>query len=289
MHEINREVTHWLALISFFLSYLFEPLSTAFLILIAMDRYIHLKYLTTHGTIMTKRRAKILTQVCIVTSLCFTTATVLSMMNGIYDLLNLILAAVYMSMLIAITTFYVIAYRSIKRRVRDSSVFFTEGKRRWPAIRNKGIFRGIVLILLSLITCYAPYVILTIKRGALHLAGKTDNDITYALAFAYGFKCLSASINAIMLIVFNKEYKRSIVRSFLNSCARRTRVGPLTSLNERHTIGKLESQFADRQNNMKRRHCVERGMGTVDNNVMISDKDDQIQRDDAGKVGDGSR
>lgn len=289
MHKIDREVTHWLALTSFFLSYLFEPLSAALLILIAMDRYIHLKFLTTYSTIMTKRRAKILTKVCIVANLCFTTAIVLSMINGIYDLLNLILAAVYMSMLIAVTTFYITAYRSVKRRVRDFSVSFIERKQKWPANRNAGIFRGIVLILLSLIACYAPYVVLTIRRGAMHLSGKTNNDITNTLAFAYGFKCLSASINVIILIAFNKEYKRFMVTSFSNRCARRTRVCPLTSLTGRHTIGILESQYANQKNKMTRRYCMERGIETVDNNFMISEKDDQIKRNEAGKVGEGSR
>ena len=34
---------------------------------------------------------------------------------------------------------------------------------------------------------------------------------------------------------------------------------------------------------------MERGIETVDNNFMISEKDDQIKRNEAGKVGEGSR
>ena len=265
MHNIEKTATHWLALTSFFLSYLFEPLSAALLVCIAMDRYIHLRYLTTYGTIMTKRRAKILISICIAVNVCLTAAAVLSMVNGVYDILNLILAAVYISMLTAVATFYVRAYRSVSRRVRDSSVRSMRRNGRWSRNTNRFLFRGIVLILLSLIACYSPYVFLTIGRCALHLAGKADNQITYILALAYGIKCLSATINATMLIVFNKEYRRFLVTSFSSSCGRKITVSLLASPADRSTTDKHRSQFPDPQNRTEGKQYSGRIITTAEN------------------------
>ena len=279
MDNIDRDVTHWLALVSFFVSYLFEPLSAHLLILVAMDRYIHLRYLTRYSIIMTKRRAKTLTKVCVSINICFTTALVFAMMKGVYETLNLILVTVYIIMLMAVTAFYITAYRSVKRRVRDSTISSTGYQRRRSTNGNKSIFRGIVVILLSLLACYAPFIFLTIGRSVLHLAGRTDHEITFTLALAYGIKCLSASINAIVLITMNKEYKRYVLKSISNSCGRGTRVSQLASPEDMSTIENAGSKHADcqqntetadEQQNTKKRQCVERVVKTAGRNVITS-------------------
>ena len=279
MDSIDREVTHWLALVSFFLSYLFEPLSAALLILVAMDRYIHLRYLTRYSIILTKRRAKTLTKACISINICFTTSLVVAMMNGVYEILNLTLITVYIIMLMAVTMFYVTAYRSVKTRVRDSTISSTGYQRRRSTNGNKSIFRGIVVILLSLLACYAPFIFLTIGRSVLHLAGRTDHEITFTLAFAYGIKCLSASINAIVLIAMNKEYKRYVLKFISNRCGRGTRVSQLASPEDMSTIENPGSKYADcqqntetaeAQKNSENRQCMERVIATAGKNLITS-------------------
>lgn len=214
MEHIDRLVTHWLALTSFFFSYLFEPLSLCLLILIAIDRHLHMKHLTNYFTVMTKKRAQIASVVCLGVNICFTVAIVLAMLNGVYDILSLILAVVFLLMITVVVILYLKTYRSIKTKVR---VLFnnTETQRRKPTQNeNKKLFQGIIYIIISLLLCYAPYVSLIIVRSILHLMGKTSNGTTYALALAYVFKCLSASNNALILILLNKGYKRHIWQIF---------------------------------------------------------------------------
>ena len=267
MEGMDRVTTQRLALMSAFFSYLLEPLSATLLITIAMDRYMHLRYLTTYRIIMTRRRAVVTITACLVANLCFTFAVMLSIIHGIHDIFSLILAGTYITMLSAVTVFYIRAYRSVQTRVKDSSVHLKRQTRRGPSKPNDAIFRGIAYILISLLICYTPYVLLRMAACILHIAGRPDKDAIYPLALAYVLKSLSASMNAIMLIILNKEYKR-FVRKFVfrRSSVKRIRVSPLEtrmSKIDRRVMDGIASQIEDRQGQASK-GCINRtGIATI--------------------------
>lgn len=206
MQNIPAEIAYWLEMTSFFFSYLFEPLSACLLILIATDRYIHMLHLTTYRTIMTKRRAKIATGVCLVINIFFTTAVQVAIFHEVYIILNFALSAIYTLVIMVVAILYVKTVAAIKTKVRNLSIHGSQQQQQnMPRTDRKELYRGLMWLLSSLVACYVPFIVLRMVRVAIHLESDRVDEVTVALAVAYVFKCSNATINAVLLIVFNKQ------------------------------------------------------------------------------------
>ena len=192
--------------------YITGPFSGGMILIIAADRYIHMKYLTKYNIIMTRNRAWIL----IFMNFVFQCATAVSLLfaslNGYFTTEQPILVCAYLFMFGAAVALYQEAFRSISRRTRNSSVSIEPlavntgaTERRSPSY---DFSKTMMYILISLVICYLPFLTLTTTRSIIILCHRTmPFSLMYALLWTYILNFILSTLNPIIFITYNKELR----------------------------------------------------------------------------------
>ena len=213
--------------------------SSLFVLIIAIDRYIHMKHGLKYQMLLTKRRA-----ICLVIfNVVFTTNTVVTVIllpkyqeelllrNLLaYQIYRVVLSLTYLSFVLAIFVLYVNAYLSIKRAVASTidvvthdtaETNFNNGStskvsnltvqrygRRCPE-QDFGKIVGLVII--TLVFCLAPNLGISFyRRVALLTSAKyiPSNGLRIATRWTFFMMRLNSSINATIIILFSKELRK---------------------------------------------------------------------------------
>ena len=220
------------------LFYLATPFSGVMILIIAVDRYIHMKYLLKYNEIMTKRRALMTVSMNIVFQIITAVSLLFSSLNGYYSIQQPVLVAGYIIIMTAIVMLYFSAYRSIKRRTKNSSVGIelpsayhpvrrcsdNAGHRRsYPdrmlsdnsshrTVRRRHpdneFSRSMLYILLSLAICHAPFLILTATRSLmLETGNEISHTMMYVLLWTYNLNYCISTLNASIFIGCNRDLR----------------------------------------------------------------------------------
>ena len=217
--HIEGQFSEKFASVVYFLLFLFSPLSACLIIVIAADRYLHMHYLTKYNMVMTKRRAYVVVFLCFVINICFAISTELSLLYSYFHAHQMGLMLLYILMISVVFLLYLRSYRSIQSRVRSSCIHSVQESGSIPRTHNRlrdpnqEFFKGMMYVMISLVVCYIPFIIMTVVRSILHLTGHPINHtLNYALLWAYTLNFSNSSLNAIILIMLNKELKSQASR-----------------------------------------------------------------------------
>lgn len=172
-------------------------------VVISVDRYIHIAYLTRYSSVMTKNLARLLIFAAVIVTLGSIGFKILGLKFGFY-MYTLFISSISVFLgLIVIFTFYCQAYRSINDRMKDSSIN-KDMIRRSDARKE---FACVALVLLaSLFISVTPYLV-------LHPLSWYYGDQQWAIFLAnlfHVFVYLNSTINAIIIIYFDREIRNHL-------------------------------------------------------------------------------
>ncbi len=182
------------------------------IILIAVDRFIHMKYSVNYPVIITNRRAMKLVIFNIAFSLSLTATYVCALVYNFVFVYYLSMASIASVAFITLSVLYYNAYRSTKistTSLESSQVNIRKSSREFT--------RAVLFILGSLWICYSPFVAFSIIRHS----HAVDNVYAASVGF-FGSELLiylNSTINAVLFIAFNtklKEYSLSFLRCASN-------------------------------------------------------------------------
>ena len=220
--------------------------STSFVLIIAVDRYIHMKYALRYHTLMTKKRAII----SVIFNAIFTihmTVTVrflpkyqkefLSKHALAYRIYRVILSIVYVIIILIVFLLYITTYVAIKKKIKeapslgrksaDNNENTTESGNQAPNIcRNgkrsvdqefakaMGIVISILFLCLTPNLCIGVYerIVLLIRNGRY----QQSNATLTARYWTFLMMQLNSSLNAIIIIVFSRELRHYSMRFLRN-------------------------------------------------------------------------
>ena len=197
------------ALAEQFLSLLFAFISINMIVIITMDRFIHMKYSKMYNTVMSPKRSVHIILLNLSASIgIVTTFTFASIYDFYKTLVTIWLIAAYL-LLLTVTALYSYTFYNLRNQVKNMNSEIRQSIANQRADRR--FAKGMVVILCTLIACYVPVSITATVFGyqRASIDGASTRVMT-ALHFCYLLKYLNSSLNAIVFISFNKQIKAYI-------------------------------------------------------------------------------
>ena len=198
--------------------------SGCMIIVISIDRYIHIVYLTRYSSVMTKKLARLLIAAAVIVPLGSIGFKILGLKFGFYMYTLFISSISAFLGLIVILILYYQAYRSINDRMKDNSINNDDR----PDAR-KTFARVALLLLASLFVSLTPFLV-------LHPLSWYYGDKHWAIFLAnlfHVFVYMNSAINAIIIMYFDREIRNHLKESCVIASGRlmkgRDRVIPETS------------------------------------------------------------
>ena len=191
------------------LLYTFSQFSGLMILAIAVDRYIHMKYLVKYNLLMTNRRAVILVVFNIIATLLSSTIAVSGKMLNFGLASSLVPSLGLLGILFIQSVLYYRAYKSIRQRTGQLNL--NSGMQ--PAIEtvkkpNQEFCKSVLIILSSLWICYSPAALFTAMYNQEPDASWIMIGFFCALLLVY----INSSLNALILISFNRQLKAFVLQ-----------------------------------------------------------------------------
>ena len=203
-----------------FILYQISPFSALMIALIALDRYLHMKYLMRYNTIMTQARCKKLVLLNITLNFCSATLMTCSSLFHFYYIYHTIFTTVYILVILLTFIIYIATYKAIRNRTkiiklnRQNSSAITSQRDTDKAFATVTLF-----ILISLFICYVPNHGLMLMRSVVHLKGNlAQGSFLYVLLWAIIGSYANGSLNALALIFFSKKLRRYTLQCLKCRC-----------------------------------------------------------------------
>ncbi len=184
---------------------------TMFLI-VAIDRFIHMKYLTKYNTMMSEKRAAMLVFNNIGSSLSMAVVNVFGVLHDYYNTSHLVMN--FFAVTLYSTTFliYYRAYVSMSTRISQINTENSVRASKRPS-RNKEFARAVALILVVFAGCLTPFVIASTVKIVIYCPGCGNNEnILIAFYSTRALVCLTSTLNAVIFIYINRELRRYLLR-----------------------------------------------------------------------------
>ena len=189
----------------------FTNFSQLMTIAVAVDRYVHMKYLCRYAEIITSHRIIIFLIFTFSLSLAFASLFAFGNSNRFMFVPRVILFANATIIFVFVSVTYLHAYRAIIRRIGNrnlnASNFKPESAHRNP---NHDFARAILCVLISSLLCYAPYfVITTIKAYNDEHKVIIDRNHLFAIWLSSIIPVrFHSCFNSIFLILFDRTLRR---------------------------------------------------------------------------------
>ena len=198
-----------------FIASAIEGFSINMILIIAVDRYICLKHRNRYHLIMTHRRAALLTAANAVLNILNPIGFTFASLHGIYEIFTLFFLVLSFLIFGTVIISYIRVYLSIKNQIHNLNIDNDTTKATGRRSSDKEFAKAMLTILAILAMCYLPGTIaaaidfyMIINRRPENKAFKSTMNWLYLLPY------LNSSLNAVVIIVFNKEIKRKILRYF---------------------------------------------------------------------------
>ena len=185
--------------------------------LIALDRYIHMRFLNRYSAWMTSKRAIML--VIFNGCLCSFVAAVqiLAYTRNLYSSVLLVMNSVAIFLIVSTSIAYFYAYRSLNTRTKQLDFersapgpATTARRKRNP---TKEFLKAMIAVLSTLIFCFTPYVI---ASALAYVYRNTQmSEAKGVIIFFYisrCFVCMNSSLNATLFMALNKELRVYVLR-----------------------------------------------------------------------------
>ena len=211
---------------SLFFSFSLNQFSGDMILIVALDRYLHMKYLHKYPIKMTTKRGIVLVSLNVVFSIFMgTTAVFVSVFKGFY-IWHLIFVILDTLVIITIIILYIRMYFNVKKMVgslnlktninapANANGKSTAKDRRTSSPYNFTLARTVSFVLISMICSYLPYFLLgSISTYYYHVLNEEpSNELKIAVYFAIILVYMNASFSAIIFMSFNNRIKRFLAK-----------------------------------------------------------------------------
>ena len=202
------------------LTFMICQFSGIMVVIITLDRYLHMKYLTRYNTHMTKRRASFLIGMNL--NSCFVTGVVLTLatMNGFIFQFEVVLVSVYSALVCVIFLLYSKTFLTLRQRVNEMSTIHSKSRNDAESRQKAELIfaKGMIFVLLCTALCYTPcFLSGTIWAHRKYVKKEEPPQWLHSTLF---WTCVlmyaNSSFNPIAMLTFNtrlREYVRNFVLS----------------------------------------------------------------------------
>ena len=189
------------------LLHLFATISAYLILVIALDRFIRMRYMVKYGALMTKKRATALVIISTIPSLFDYILDMINTSGGIFRYLYI---AVYcghgLSVLMG-CILYVLAHWSLKKRIEDINLNTDVGRLEHRVATNlrrpnAEFSRAALLILVAITVCYMPRLATFLYRTVMGISYQLYED-----AWARFFILVNSTLNALIFICCNRDLR----------------------------------------------------------------------------------
>ena len=193
-------------------AFTFCQFSGVMILIMALDRYLQMKYLNRYPSVMTKKRALILILINAATSLICGILFTISSIYGFFFYINIVYLFADLAVLLTSFLVYLQAFMTLRTNVADSNI--RNDTSRSPIRRADVQFvKGVLFIMLALSICYMPYLITGIVV-ALEKRNQ-NNGVNQSLAISFYWSLLLVLavpfMNTLLLFLFNKKLKNFLL------------------------------------------------------------------------------
>eukprot|EP00112_Aurelia_sp_Birch-Aquarium-sp1_P025098 Seg818.10 transcript_id=Seg818.10/GoldUCD/mRNA.D3Y31 product="Melanocortin receptor 5" protein_id=Seg818.10/GoldUCD/D3Y31 len=182
---------------------------SAYLVLIvAIDRFLRMRYMLKYDSIMTKKKAAILIIVGMIPSAFEVVAKFVTPLIVIQPYYLITLYGVHVFALFVAYVVYALAYFSIRKRVQNINLS-PSAKSQDKIVKNRKspeseFAKASLLILVSMTICYSPTIAIDLY---LNFLGIPEENLEYPKAWTGFLALLNSSLNALLFICCNRELR----------------------------------------------------------------------------------
>ena len=184
-------------------------------LLVAIDRYFHMRLLTRYSEVMTKTRAVIFMLVNAAICLSFLIIQIVGYFEGFYSMFLIFyqFAAIFLSVIVS--SIYCHTFKSIEQRTRQSNLAATgrrdAGSRRDP---TKEFQKVMILIFAAMALCVTPIAVFSPVQFIYEKRKSYNEAITVCSFLARLLLCFNSTINATIFLIVNREIKGFLQQTF---------------------------------------------------------------------------
>ena len=202
-----------------FFAFTMGQYSGIMVVVMSIDRYLHMKYLNQYSSYMTSKRANILIFSGLVLSLVLGILQTSAIFFGLYVHFRICTLLANVVVFFIGISFYCKAFFALKSRVANSNISSNLSSSNGNNIRRADLqfAKGVLVILVSLSLCYFPYFLTGIIISFRIISANSRADIGEPLYIMFYFTIelvlMVPLINALIFFIFNRKFK-----NYLLSC-----------------------------------------------------------------------
>lgn len=224
--------------ISSFCNLFFLNATLNFILIIAIDRFFHMKYLVRYNSVMTKGKEAVLVLANVIFTMhtmviayiipMFQTDWMLRNYNA-YVIYKLILSFIYITLVFSIFAIYTLTYVSIRKRIGNggsindgptpntvSNINVRHRNRRSP---DQEFAKSVVFIVISLLICSLPNLCVAMANNIIGFSRETksahrDKIFSHLFEWTYFTVVMNGSLNVIILISCSRQLRQYTRRTF---------------------------------------------------------------------------
>ena len=176
------------------------------ILLIAVDRYIHMKYPRQYIAIMTNSKAVAAVSMSMITSLCLTAIFLWALVKDFMFIYFLTVSIVAILVMHVLSILYIRAYRTVRNQTKplilnNSSLQPVTVIRRDP---NREFCRVVLYILAALWICHLPFIITAPMKH--HARFKNEQNMIVCFFYSELLVFINSSLNAVLFTYFGNQF-----------------------------------------------------------------------------------
>ncbi len=223
-----------------FFAFIFPQISGVMMLIIALDRWLHMKYLSKYAIIVNWKRASFMIVTNVIIALVIAVCSIFASIYNKFFIFNIILVVTDFSVIVFTYIAYILTFRSVRKQAKSIRKRNQDDTSSYPAIssdiskktrkRDAELAKTMIFILTSLTFGYVPYFVVGLYWSYLryHRYTATSSSLDASVWCCFLFVYILPSLNAIIFIRRNKKAYRWLKRRL--GAASSPEVSPTTEL-----------------------------------------------------------
>eukprot|EP00794_Sanderia_malayensis_P011157 gene11157-12329_t len=202
-----------------FLSQFFGQVSVYMIIIIVIDRYFHMKYLTRYNMYLNRKKAWFFIIINITLNSVVSAMIILAGVFRFYFHFKIILALSYIFGTLLLMDGTMRIYRVVKGQQKELKLGNNLNNDDTTTSANQShsgdkLVKAIGSATVCILTCYFPINVMQLTRAILNISGKSDQLVCRVLPWLYLVAYLNTSLHAVVFIAHNKQMKQHALSLF---------------------------------------------------------------------------
>ena len=199
-----------------FLSYIFPQVSGVMILIIAFDRFLHMKYLNEYSTYMTRKKAGLLITTNIVLACFIASCSLFASLRRTFFIFNAVLVGIEASVAVACFILYMFTYlivhqhtNQMRQKQLEINILSPEITKNAPK-QDLKLAKTLVFILAVLSMCYFPYLILGLVWSyyKYYKGAQESKTLDILVWWSFILVYFNSSLNAIIFSARNTRILR---------------------------------------------------------------------------------